>query len=172
MGRKHYGASMSLEITYQPAGELNPYANNSRTHSDDQIGQIMDSIIKFGFTNPILVDENNQIIAGHGRLIAALGLELEEVPTIKLEGLSEAEKAAYVVADNKLAMNAGWDYDLLTSEIEFLRDEGFDLELLGFSEKELVDILGDSAPSLIDDFKEVDETSMAHECPKCGFEFN
>jgi ParB-like chromosome segregation protein Spo0J len=163
---------MSLQIEYKHVGELDPYKNNSRTHSDDQIGQLMDSIVKFGFTNPILVDEEGQIIAGHGRFIAALGLDIDEVPTITLTGLSEAEKAAYVIADNKLALNAGWDYDLLTSEIEFLKDEGFDLDLLGFSEKELVDILGDSNPAIIDDFKEVDEAAMAHECPKCGFEFN
>jgi hypothetical protein len=98
-----------LEITYQKVTDLIPYVNNSRTHSEEQVKQIAASIKEFGFTNPILIDENKGVIAGHGRLLAAGKLALAEVPTIVLEGLTEAQRKAYVIADNKLALNAGWD---------------------------------------------------------------
>jgi ParB family transcriptional regulator, chromosome partitioning protein len=98
-----------LEITYQKVTDLIPYVNNSRTHSEEQVKQIAASIKEFGFTNPILIDENKGVIAGHGRLLAAGKLALAEVPTIVLEGLTEAQRKAYVIADNRLALNAGWE---------------------------------------------------------------
>ena len=126
-----------MEIKYKKISELTPYTNNARTHSDEQVAQICASIREFGFTNPLLIDESGGIIAGHGRLAAAKILKMDEVPTIELKGLSEAQKRAYVIADNKLALNAGWDEELLKAELEALQGQGYDLELTGFSEDEL-----------------------------------
>ena len=126
-----------MKITVKKVAELIPYANNSRTHSDEQVAQIAASIKEFGWTNPILVDGTNGIIAGHGRLMAARKLGHTEVPTIELKDLTEAQKKAYIIADNKLALNAGWDNDLLKIEFDQLKDLGFDLELTGFSLDEI-----------------------------------
>lgn len=125
--------------TYQtvPVESLIPYARNSRTHSDEQVAQIAASIKEFGFTNPVLIDETGGIIAGHGRVMAARKLGLEAVPAIRIDYLTEAQKRAYVIADNKLALNAGWDMELLALELGELRDQGFDLDLTGFSGDEL-----------------------------------
>jgi ParB-like chromosome segregation protein Spo0J len=139
-----------LKIEYRKAVDLTPYENNSRTHSKEQVDQIVESIKEFGFTNPILVDEKGGIIAGHGRLEAAQRLSLEEVPTITLEGLSEAQKRAYVIADNKLALNAGWDVDALRDEITQLADLDFDLALLGFDVNELARLLDNEDPQPIE----------------------
>ena len=130
-----------LSIEYKHVDDLIPYINNSRTHSDEQVTQVAASIKEFGFTNPILVDENNGIIAGHGRLMAAKKLKLEQVPTITLAGLSDAQRKAYVIADNKLALNAGWDLELLKVEIDELKDLDFDIDLLGFNADELADLI-------------------------------
>lgn len=116
---------------------LIPYARNSRTHSDAQVAQIAASIREFGFTNPVLVDEANGIIAGHGRVLAARKLKMPDVPAIRLSHLTEAQKRAYVIADNKLALNAGWDIELLRLEINDLRGLEFDVALTGFSTDEL-----------------------------------
>ncbi len=102
----------SLKITYCPVGELTPYMRNARTHSEEQIDQVAASIKEFGFTNPILLDGGNSIIAGHGRLLAAKKIGLRQVPTITLDHMTEAQKRAYIIADNKLALNAGWDDEL------------------------------------------------------------
>jgi DNA modification methylase len=131
----------TLEIEYRDQSGLIPYANNSRTHSDDQVSQVAASIKEFGFTNPILIDEKGGIIAGHGRLMAAKKLGLEKVPTITLAGLSEAQKKAYVIADNKLALNAGWDTTALTAELERLQELDFNLDLTGFDADELAQLL-------------------------------
>ena len=128
---------MNLEVTYVATTDLIPYANNPRTHSDQQVAQVAASIQEFGFNNPILIDEHKSIIAGHGRLAAAQKLNMNTVPTILLEGLSEAQRKAYVIADNKLTENSRWDFDLLSLEIEQLKDLDFDVALLGFSEVEL-----------------------------------
>ncbi|MGB3667886.1 MAG: site-specific DNA-methyltransferase [Bermanella sp.] len=114
---------------------LIPYANNSRTHSDDQVNQVASSIKEFGFTNPVLVDSDGGIIAGHGRVMAAKKLGLEEVPCIELNHLTEAQKKAYVIADNQLALNSGWDLDMLKLEVESLNEMDFDVELLGFDDE-------------------------------------
>lgn len=130
-----------LSIEYKSVDDLIPYVNNSRTHSDEQVTQVAASIKEFGFTNPILIDENNGIIAGHGRLMAAKKLKLEQVPTITLKGLTDAQRKAYVIADNKLALNAGWDLELLKIEIDELKDLDFDIDLLGFNADELADLI-------------------------------
>lgn len=117
--------------------ELTPYARNSRTHSPEQVAQIAASIKEWGFTTPILIDETGSIIAGHGRLLAAQKLGMQEVPVIIADGWTDAQKRAYVIADNKLAMNAGWDDEMLRLEFAELEGLGFDLELTGFGLDEI-----------------------------------
>lgn len=129
-----------MEIVYKKVNDLIPYINNSRTHSEEQVNQIVASINEFGFTNPLLIDEKDNIIAGHGRLLASKKLKMEEVPCIVLSGLTEAQKKAYIIADNKMALNAGWDDELLKIELENLKELDFDLELTGFDVDELDDI--------------------------------
>ena len=126
-----------MNIEHLSLGELIPFAKNSRTHDDAQVAQIAASIKEFGFTNPILIDEQSGIIAGHGRLLAARKLQLTEVPCIRLSHLSDAQKRAYVIADNKLALNAGWDDEMLALELGDLKDMEFDLSLTGFSTDEI-----------------------------------
>jgi len=126
-----------MKIEQRSVEKLIPYAKNSRTHSDAQVAQIAASIKEFGWTNPILVDGENGIIAGHGRLMAARKLGHDKVPVIELKDMTETQKRAYIIADNQLAMNSGWDTSLLTLELTDLQEEGFDLELLGFDPKEL-----------------------------------
>ena len=126
-----------LKIEYVATDDLIPYINNSRTHSESQIKQIATSIREFGFTNPILIDEGGSVIAGHGRLVAAELLNLDEVPTITLEGLTETQRKAYVIADNKLALNSSWDFEMLQNEIDFLKDLDFDISVIGFDDSEL-----------------------------------
>tara|TARA_R110000822_G_scaffold13977_1_gene49266 strand:- start:1061 stop:2257 length:1197 start_codon:yes stop_codon:yes gene_type:complete len=130
-----------LSIEYRATGEIIPYINNSRTHSDQQVQQVAASIKEFGFTNPILIDEDRGIIAGHGRLQAAQMMGMDEVPTITLEGLTEAQRKAYVIADNQLALNAGWDLDALKVELEGLGDLEFDIDLLGFDDDFLAGLM-------------------------------
>ncbi len=134
---------MKPQIKMIKTTALIPYVMNSRTHSEQQVAQIAASIKEFGFTNPILTDGENGIIAGHGRLLAAQKLELAEVPVIELSHLSDAQKRAYIIADNKLALNAGWDDEILKSELQALQDEGFDLDIVGFDINELDEILND-----------------------------
>ena len=122
-------------------GDLIPYVNNSRTHSDDQVAQIAASIKEFGWTNPILVDGDNSIIAGHGRLMAARKLKMDEVPTIELDYLTDVQRKALIIADNKLALNSDWDVGLLSLELEELQGLDFDLALTGFSDDELAKLL-------------------------------
>lgn len=126
-----------MEIVYKKINELKPYENNSRTHDESQIKQICESIKEYGWTNPVLIDEKGMIIAGHGRVEAGKKLNIKEVPCIVLSGLTEAQKKAYVIADNKMALNAGWNEELLKTELENLKELDFDLELTGFSKKEL-----------------------------------
>lgn len=129
-----------------PLADLVPYARNSRTHSESQVQQIAASIREFGFTAPILIDEHNGVIAGHGRIRGAQLVGLRDVPCIRLVGLTEAQKRAYVIADNKLALNAGWDEDLLRSEFQALRQFDFDLSLLGFDDEELAAVFEPAPP--------------------------
>ena len=135
-----------MKIESLPIERLIPYARNSRTHSDAQIAQVAASIREFGFTNPVLIDGADGIIAGHGRVMAARKLGLAEVPCIRLAHLSETQKRAYIIADNKLALNAGWDEEMLALELAELREVDFDLGLLGFDEEELGDLLDEPEP--------------------------
>jgi ParB-like chromosome segregation protein Spo0J len=126
-----------MKIEQRKVESLIPYVNNSRKHSDEQVAQIAASIKEFGWTNPILVDGENGIIAGHGRLMAARKLNMNEVPVIELAHLTEAQRKALIIADNKLALNSGWDYQLLKLEIETLKELKFDIDLIGFDDSEL-----------------------------------
>lgn len=134
-------ADRALAVAYRPLDRLIPYAKNARTHSDQQVAEIAASIRAFGWTNPVLVDGEDGVIAGHGRLLAARKLGMSEVPVIELSGMSDTEKQAYIIADNKLALNAGWDKDLLALELADLDAVGFDLSLTGFGGDELAGLL-------------------------------
>jgi len=142
--------------------DLIPYANNTRTHSDEQVAQVAASINEFGFTNPVLVDDKNVIIAGHGRVMAARKLKMESVPCIRLSHLSDKQKKAYIIADNKLALNAGWDNELLSLELGQLQDDGFDLSLTGFSDDELASLI---VPEEIEGLTDEDDVPEAPEEP-------
>lgn len=148
---------MTLQIDYKKIDDLIPYIKNSRTHSPQQIQQLAASIKEFGWTNPILLDGDNGIIAGHGRLAAARLLNQIEVPTIQLNGLNENQKRAYIIADNKLALNAGWDIEFLNLEIKDLQDAGFDLNLMGFSAEELKEF-APNEDKIIEDMNIKDES--------------
>ncbi|MCP1927436.1 site-specific DNA-methyltransferase [Bradyrhizobium elkanii] len=148
-----YVQKQRLSIDYLPTHQLNPRSNNPRTHSKKQIAQIANAIRRFGFTNPILVDDNGGIIAGHGRLEAAKQIGLSEVPTVRLSQMSEAEIRAYVIADNKLAENAGWDRKLLALEFRYLSDLDIDLDLTltGFELPDIDILIGELSSASIDD---------------------
>ena len=163
-----------LSVVYRPVGDLIPYARNSRTHSDAQVAQIAGSIREWGWTNPVLIDEAGGIIAGHGRVLAARKLGMAEVPTITLAGLSEAQKRAYVIADNKLALNAGWDDELLKLELHAIAESAEHLlALTGFEGDELSRAMFDDPQDAPDDFDEVDDDlATEHRCPKCGYEWS
>ena len=142
---------MNLNIEYVKRDQLIPYINNSRTHDNNQVKQIAGSIKEFGFTNPLLIDEQGGIIAGHGRLMAADLLGIDEVPTITLKGLTEAQRKAYVIADNQLALNAGWDLDNLKVELDRLAELDFDVDLLGFDDDFLSSLLDEPTEGLTDE---------------------
>ena len=153
-----------LSIEYRPIESLIPYARNSRTHSGEQIAQIAASIREFGWTNPVLIDEDNGIIAGHGRVLAAQKLGLEDAPVIQLKNLSVAQKKAYIIADNKLALNAGWDMDMLAVEIEELNKLDFDLDLLGFDAVELAKLFDEQEELELKDEKYEEIFNIIIEC--------
>lgn len=147
-------------IEHTPIEDLVPYAANARTHSEDQVSQIAASIKEFGFNNPVLIDIDNGIIAGHGRVMAAMKLGLDLVPTVTLDHLSDAERRAYILADNRLALNAGWDEEILAAELKRLDDE-IDLSLLGFDDDELsrlLDLQSDEGLTDEDEVPELPET--------------
>ncbi len=165
------------KVVKRKVGDLIPYVNNSRVHDDEQVIQICSSIKEFGFTNPVLIDESNGIIAGHGRLMAAKKLGLKTVPCILLAGLSEAQKKAYVIADNAIALNSSWDMEKLALEVEALQTDDFDLNMLGFNDDFVVTLLefndhGVQETETPEAFKEINEKTLAHTCPKCGYEFD
>jgi len=155
---------MLRSYNLKSADELVRYKANSRTHSSEQIQQIVASITEFGFTNPLLIDENNIIIAGHGRLEAALFMGLSELPCITLDGLTDTQKSAYVIADNKLALNAGWDFDILKGELELLQGLDFDIALTGFDEGELLDLFP-VAVAVVDGLCDEDDVPDAPAAP-------
>jgi len=146
--------TMASRIEMWPLERLTPYAKNARTHSDAQVAQIAASIVEFGFTAPLLVSEDGGILAGHGRLAAARKLQLDAVPVVVLDHLTPTQRRAYILADNQLALQAGWDQELLSVELADLSAEGFDLALTGFSDEELADLLGN-----IEEAESADEDS-------------
>jgi ParB-like chromosome segregation protein Spo0J len=154
---------------------LIPYANNSRKHSDQQIAQIAGSIKEFGFNNPVLIDKDYGIIAGHGRVLAARKLDLKEVPCIRLEHLTETQKKAFIIADNKIALNADWDQELLTIELDALLADGFAMEILGFDAEEMKAITDEPNfdPGTEEDQGKLDQLDPKWiACPHCGKEFD
>src|SRR6266851_3083816 len=160
-----FSEAMAKRIEIWPIDKLIPFARNPRTHSDSQVAQIAASIAEFGFLNPILVDTNAGIIAGHGRLLAARKLQVQEVPVIVLDHLTEAQKRAYILADNQLALNAGWDEPLLAAELAALQQEDFDVSVLGFEDEELARLLAaqDAAEGMTDEdaIPELPETPIS-----------
>ena len=159
-----------------PVSSLIPYARNSRTHSDAQVGQIAASIKEFGFLNPIIVDGNSGIIAGHGRVLAMQKLGMADVPVIDASHLTDIQRRAYVIADNKLALNADWDSEMLRVELDELGKDGFDLELTGFSLDEVATLLingSDFEPGSEDDQGQLDKLDPKMvTCPHCSQEFD
>jgi ParB-like chromosome segregation protein Spo0J len=151
----------SIELIQIP--KLKPALRNARTHSKRQIKQIADSIQRFGFTNPILIDDDNRIMAGHGRSEAAKFLGISEVPCLRLSEMNEADKRAYVIADNKLGLNAGWDQEALALELQELMDLGFQVELTGFELPEIDILLNDTAEA------SPDAVEAADACPQPGY---
>lgn len=159
------------KIKRRKVDALIPYARNARTHSDEQVAQLAASIKEWGWTTPVLVDEDGEIIAGHGRVLAARKLGIKEIPTMTATGWTKAQKQAYVLADNQLPQNAGWDMDLLSVEMKDLDADGFDLELIGFGEGEITNILLPTEVGKTDaekewegmpDFEQDDKTSFRH----------
>lgn len=140
------------EMTQVPVERLVPYINNARTHSPEQIKKLQASLREFGFVNPILIDRDYNVIAGHGRLAAAREEGYTEVPCVYVDHLTEAQKKAYILADNRMAMDAGWDEELLKVELESLQEMAYDLSFTGFDEKELASLMGDDATAEDDDF--------------------
>jgi len=153
---------------------LVPYARNARTHSSDQVAQIAASIKEWGWTTPILVDETGNIIAGHGRTMAARQLNIKEVPVMVAEGWSDTKKRAYILADNKLALNAGWDNEMLALELSELQGLDFDLDLTGFKPEEIQALQSpDFEPGTEEDQGKLDQLDPKWiACPHCGKEFD
>jgi ParB-like chromosome segregation protein Spo0J len=145
--------AMAKRIEVWPIDRLAPYERNARTHSDEQISQIVASISEFGFVNPILIDAEGGVIAGHGRLLAAKFLQMMNVPVVVLDHLTPEQQRAYILADNKLALNAGWDVELLSFELSALQSDDFDLSLLGWSDEELSALLSD--PETLEEMPEM-----------------
>ena len=154
---------MELKIIYKKTAELLPYARNARTHSDSQVAQLAASIKEFGFNNPVAIDADGMILCGHGRVMAAQRLGMDQVPTVCLAHLTDIQKKAYILADNKLALNAGWDNDMLKVELEDLKFSDFDLDLVGFSTEELDEIMNQNEEPEVE---EDDYTVAVPEEPK------
>lgn len=142
----------TTEMQLVPIEKLVPYVNNARTHSPEQVNKLRSSLREFGFINPVIIDRDYGVIAGHGRILAAKEENIKEVPCVFADHLTEAQKKAYIIADNRMAMDAGWDEELLRVEIEALQSEAFDLSLTGFDEKELSDLFKDDTDVEDDDF--------------------
>ena len=157
---------MKLKIEYVPIEDLKPYANNAKVHTAEQIEQIKESIKDFGFNDPIAIWGNNEIIEGHGRLIAAIEMGLKTLPVIRLDGLTDQQRKAYILVHNKLTMDTGFNYDLLMEELEDL----FDMSKFGFDldEKDPEYDLGNKEL----DAEEFGDENFEYECPECGFKFN
>lgn len=168
-----------LQVNYESVNRIIPYERNARVHDAAQIDQIIASINEFGFTNPILIDANNVVVAGHGRLEAAKRLGMDMVPTIKLGHLTDAQRRAYTIADNQIALNSSWDVEMLQLELGELQKLNSDINLIGFSKIEFEKIMLDEPSNENKNNKngatELDQNDFEkfdHTCPKCGFEFD
>lgn len=169
---KHWPAD---KVERRKVADLTPYARNSRTHSDEQVAQIAASIKEWGWTVPVLIEPDGGIIAGHGRVMAAQRLGIPEVPCMIADGWSEAQKRAYIIADNKLALNAGWEMDILKAEFQELDGLGFDLNKTGFAAGELTAIFDepDFVPATEGEQGRLDQLAPKMvDCPHCGQEFD
>ncbi len=163
--------SMNRQVQERSIDSITGYERNARTHSEVQVRQIMASVREFGWTNPVLIDEKAGIIAGHARVEAARRLGLDPVPCIELDGLTEAQKRAYVIADNKLALNAGWNEDLLRMELLDLQGLDYNLDLLGFDPEEMADLtMGPDVNQPEYDESAASDVKMVT-CPQCGHSF-
>ncbi len=180
MTKKAPTKEKQLEVEYVDINLLIPYINNAKLHPPEQVAQIAASIKEFGFTSPILIDETNTILAGHGRLEGALKLGLSIVPIIRLDYLSPSQKKAYIIADNKIAMNTGFDNQMLKIELESLKEMDFNLDLTGFTIDEMTDLQipefqTQETKVVTNTSKELDENDFSEfdcKCPRCGFEFD
>ena len=169
-----------MTIEHLKTSDLIPYARNAKKHDASQVAKLAGSIREFGFTNPVLIDKDNGIIAGHGRVLAAQSLALESVPCIRLGHLSDTQRRAYILADNRLAeIGGGWDEEMLKLELADLRELDTDFDLMGFDASLIEEKLNPSEPSIPSitpesSAKEIDVDSfdMDHRCPRCGFEFD
>lgn len=169
----HQIENYSHEIKQEAVAKLVPYKNNARKHPEKQIKELIDSIKEVGFTSPIVIDNENVIIVGHGRVEAAKRLNMETIPVVVLDKrVTSTKKKAYTLADNKIPLNAEWEDFILAAELLDLHEEGYDLGKIGFSEKEIQNITGSVPDVSIDEFTEVVETNLSNKCPKCGFEFD
>lgn len=162
------------KIENVPLTKLIEYTRNPRVHSKDQVSQIVASVKQFGWTNPIIIDEAGMILAGHGRFQAAKVLEMETVPCIRLTGLSADELRAYIVADNKIGLNAVWDEELLRAELQELASQSLDLTMTGFSSEELGELLkAMEEPKPPSEFPSVDsDIKTEYCCPKCNYQWS
>jgi ParB-like chromosome segregation protein Spo0J len=179
--QKPQGAGgQSAVIEQIPTAELIPYIRNARTHSEIQVQQIAGSIQEFGFCNPVLIDATNGIIAGHGRVMAAQLLKLQTVPCLRLSHLTDAQKRAYVLADNRIALSSGWDEAMLANELSDLHADEFDMSLLGFDADELTALMefentnseNEEPPESSSSEVDTDSFEMQCKCPRCQFEFD
>jgi ParB-like chromosome segregation protein Spo0J len=161
----------SQQIEQIALKKLIPYARNSRTHSDIQVSQIAASIREFGFTNPVLITENYDILAGHRRVLAAKKLGMDSVPCIKVDHLNEFQRKAYIIADNQLALNSDWNFDMLSVEIDELNDVKFDVSLLAFTNEQLAEMIGSPEEPVDNGLKADEKERETCICPKCRFEF-
>lgn len=169
------GHDVSDTIVHRAIDDLIPYARNARTHSDAQVAQIAASIREFGFVSAVLIDDHGSIIAGHGRVLAARKLGMPTVPTLCVSGWTDAQRRAYIIADNRLALNAGWDQDLLAVELDELRDMGFTMELIGFEPHELNELVGtpNFGPAGADEQGRLDKLGeRIVKCPFCEQRFD
>jgi len=161
-------------IERRKVSALIPYARNARTHSEAQIAQIAASIKEWGWTNPVLIDAEGGLIAGHGRVLAARKLGIEDIPCMIATGWSDAQKRAYILADNQLALNAGWDKEILGVELQDLNAEMFDISLVGFDAQVLEDLMygADFAPGSLGEQGRLDKVGKDAKCPSCGCVFD
>lgn len=172
-----------MNLEHLPLDDLLPYARNAKLHPPEQVAQIAASIKEFGFNAPVLIDGEQGIIAGHGRVLAARKLGLETVPCIRLTHLTPAQKRAYIIADNRLGDTelAPWDWDMLQAEIDSLKEENFDYLMVGFTDDDLAAAVGSTYQALTGEQEtpassaqelDPDQYEMGHRCPRCGFEFD